>query len=96
MKVYKTNDNKRAYKLNPNDITMILMIWLGVESCTQISLMLNKSKSTISEQITKLEKAGLIKVVDANEQHFYRKYQVASRCSTLISDIVKERIVAEQ
>jgi hypothetical protein len=70
---YKTLQSKPLDEL---DVRIILLIWLGVNSCTHISYFLSRSKQTISDRVDRLERQAYVARLDSNIKHYYRTYEL--------------------
>lgn len=72
-------ENHNNIKLiNPFDIFLLVAISEGVTSCVFLATVTGKDKSTISRNIMRLQKNGLVDSIETHDRYFYMKYSLTA------------------
>lgn len=95
MHIFKSNLGQKLYKFDRNDIVILLLLSLGITSCTELSTAMRISKSAITQRIDNLSKAKLARSVENyNEKSLYRKYQITKTGITKLNELLSDRYIA--
>ena len=95
MHIFKSTLGQKLYKFDRNDIVILLLLSLGVTSCTELSSVMGISKSAVTQRIDNLSTAKLVKSVENyNEKSYYRKYQITKLGEIKLNEVISDRYIA--